>query len=108
MEAPHKGEVGLKRGDGLLQRGVVVCLELLEVAVTGDGRMAEGVVEEQTSVDFTVALLPVQTVVGGDDQEVVTAQRKRLRHGLAAQIVGARVMRRKEVGQDDNSHGASG
>jgi hypothetical protein len=55
-------------------------------------------------MDFLVTLLGIQPVVGSHYQGQVPAQPKRLCGRLAAQIVGAGMMRRIETGQDENFH----
>ena len=51
-----------------------------------------------------VTLLGVQSVIGSRDQGGVPAQPKRIGDRLAAQIVGSGVVRRIEIGQDQNFH----
>src|SRR6266516_3790766 len=103
-QAPDVCQVGLKLGDCLAQGAVVALFESLQFSQPGHERMTEGAVEEQAAMNLLVALFGVQSVVGGQDEQGVTAEPEQLSYRLAPQIVRARVVRRIEIGQNQNFH----
>ena len=72
-------EIGLKFGDGFPEHTMVMLFQSLQRAKSAHPGMAINAVEQKPAMNFLVALLPVQPVIGSDRQDRVSAQMKRLR-----------------------------
>ena len=70
--------------------------------------MTVGAVEEQAAMNLLIALFCVQAVVGGQHEHGMAAEPKQLTNRLAPQIVRAGVVRRIEIGQNQNFHRPNG
>ena len=103
-QAPDVNQIRLKLGDCFAQGAVIAFLEFLQLPVPGHQRMTKGAVEEQAAVNLPVALFVVQAVVGGQNEQGMAAELEQFSYRLAAQIVRAGVVRRIEIGQNQNLH----
>jgi hypothetical protein len=83
---------------------MVAFFEFLQFPEPGHEWMTVDAIEKQAAVNLLVALFSVQAMVGGQDENGVAAEPKQLRYRLAPQIVCAGVMRRIEIGQNQNFH----
>ena len=99
-------EIGLEISDDLVKDAVVMRLDFLQFTEPREQRVTIAAIQKQPPMNFFVTLLGVQSVIGSRDQGRVPAQPKRIGDPLAAQIVGAGVVRRIEIGQDQNFHKA--
>ena len=99
-------EIGLEISDDLVKDAVVMLLNFLQLTEPREQRVTIAAIQQQPPMNFFVTLLGVQSVIGSRDQDRVPAQPKRIGDRLAAQIVGSGVVRRIEIGQDQNFHKA--
>src|SRR5262245_50335460 len=88
----------------LLQRLMIEHFELLQFAVASHQRMAERAVEVESPLDITTFLLVADAVRGGQHVDLMAARAKGLNERLAAHVIGAGVVRRVEVDENENLH----
>src|SRR6267378_571128 len=97
-------DIRLELGEGLLKGAVVVLLKFVQLAIRGHPRMTESSIQKKAAMEFPVAFLGVQTVVGSDGEHRMATQPQGLGDRLTPQIECPRVMRRIEISQDKDSH----
>jgi hypothetical protein len=66
--------------------------------------MAKHAIELQAALNFVVALLRLQAVVGREDAKLVAPELEGVHDLLATKVVRARVVWRIEVRQNQDSH----
>lgn len=108
MKAVDVDEVGLKGGDGLAEDFVILNFEGAQFAKAGDGLVLVDPVEEQATIHFRAALLVDHAVLGCQHVDGVSAEPQSIGLSLAAQIVGAGMVRGIKIGEDKNLHVKAG
>src|SRR5262245_35639913 len=106
LQTPDLNDVRLEARQCFLQHSVVVLFKFLKVAMSSDKRVIVNSIQQEPAFDFFVALFRLQAVIGGKNQNLVPTQSQRFDDSLAAEIVGARVVWRVEIGQDEDFHRA--
>ena len=110
-------QIRRKFRDGLTQHGVVPRLQFTQIPKSGDRRQSESAIETQPPLDNSVELVGGGSHVTGSVAAVrgqpeggrqhadrVPALAERVGHILAAEVVGVRQMRWKEIGDDEDFH----
>ena len=86
---------------------MVVHLKGLEFAEPIHQRMSKCAIEEKTAFDLRAPLLSCHPVIGREHLNGMPSKLKCLSIALTSKIKGACMMRRIQIGQDQNSHAGS-
>ena len=101
-------EIGRKGFARFAERLVVGGFNSLEFLILADKWMLKCAVDPQAAFNLASSLFVADSMGGGKNMQFMPASRQRLYNALAPEIVGAGMVRRVEVGDDENLHDVAG